>query len=154
MYIIRVVDGARIEAEFSGHVRAEEALRAASQAFALAEAANLDRAICNLRGVERGPEGLAEVGAAIAWRMGPTARVALVIAPGQHRLAQWFARRAGGPGAISAFHSITEAAAWLGMERPQPRLSSTELRHLRDLVRQSAPPPGEHARAVRRSGAA
>ncbi|GMV85964.1 MAG: hypothetical protein AMXMBFR80_18190 [Dehalococcoidia bacterium] len=154
MYVIRVVDGARVEAEFSGHVRAEEALRAISQAFALAEAGNLERAICDLRGVERGPEGLAVAAAAAACRMGPNTRVALVIVPARQRLARWFARRAGGPGAIAAFHSMPGAAEWLEMNRPRPRLSSTELRHLRDLAREMAAPRGERAGETRRSGAA
>lgn len=143
-----------MEAEFSGYVSTGEALRAASQAFALAEAGHLDRAICDLRGVERGPEGLQVVRAACAGRIPPGARVALVAGPAQRRLARWLARMGGRHGAVAEFPSREEAEEWLGQEQPRIRLSSTELRHLRELAGRPALPPLSRGEAARRSGAA
>jgi hypothetical protein len=154
MYVIRVIDGRRVEAEFSGYVSTGEALRAASQAFALVEAGKLDRAICDFRAVERGPEGLQVVRAACAGRIPPGARVALVVAPGQRRLVRWLARMAVGRGAVAGFSSGEEAAEWLAQDHPAARLSSTELRHRREMAWRTGLPPGGHVEAARRSGAA
>lgn len=154
MYGIRVVDGVRVEVVFWGWLSTEEALRAVSQAFALAEAGSLDHAICDLRGVDRGPESLPVVRAAVAWRMAPRARVALVVAPRQRRLARWFARQAAERGAIGDFLSMADAGAWLAPNHPKRRLSSTELRHLRELAGRGAPAVGDDSDASRRSGAA
>ena len=155
MYSIRAQHGELLDTEFSGRLTTTEALRAVSQSFALAEADGIRRAMCDVRGVERGPGNLLLVAAAFASRYQRGMRVALVSRPEQFGLVQRFARYTGGRAGVGAFVTPEAAADWLDSEDVAPRLSSTELRHLTDLARQwprRAVDPAEGQ--GRRSGAA
>lgn len=155
MYSIRAQHGILVEAELSGRLTTAEALRAASQAFALAEAEGIRRAVCDVRGVERGPGNLLLVAAIFASRYREDMRVALVSRPEQLAMVQRFARYTGGRAGVGAFVTPEAAADWLDSEAVAPRLSSTELRHLTDLARQWAPRAVDPvADKGRRSGAA
>ena len=80
MYAIRVqVEEGRLAVRASGQVGPEEALRAVSQAFALAEAGSITRATCDLSAVEGGSSGIVVLGAAFASRVQPSQQVAIVI---------------------------------------------------------------------------
>lgn len=155
MYTIRAQHGEMLDTELCGRLTTAEALRAVSQSFELAEAGGITRAVCDVRGVERGPGNLLLVAAAFASRYQRGMRVALVSRPEQFGLVQRFARYAGGRAGVGAFVTREAAADWLDSEDVAPRLSSTELRDLADLARQwrwrAVDPAGDQGR---RSGAA
>lgn len=155
MYSIRAQHRELLDTELSGRLTTTEALRAVSQSFALAEADGITRAVCDVRGVERGPGNLLLVAAAFASRYQRGMRVALVSRPEQFGLVQRFARYTGGRAGVGVFVTCEAAADWLDSEDVAPRLSSGELRHLRDLARQwSRMSPGLVEDEGRRSGAA
>lgn len=155
MYVIRARHGNVIEAELSGRLTTAETLRAVSQAFTLAEVDGITRAVCDTRGIERGPGNLLLVAAAFAARNRGEVRVALVSLPGQFALVQRFARYTGARAGVGVFTARETAIEWLNSREAPARLSSTELRHLTELARQwsraAAEPVDEQGR---RSGAA
>lgn len=132
MYQIRVrPDGSAIDVTFSERLPAEEVLRAISQAFALASAGNVTRALCDLRGVVSGPavEALAPIAASLRGRLFLDQRVALLCEAGQLALARRFARAARAGTELGVFTREEDARSWLAGAGRQ-RLSSTALRHL------------------------
>ena len=79
MYAIRVDAAAEmLRAEASGRVGTDQALRAISQAFALADAGVLARILCDVREVERGPH-LGTISAALSTRCRRGLRIALLV---------------------------------------------------------------------------
>lgn len=155
MYVIRARHGNLIEAELSGRLTTAETLRAVSQAFTLAEADGITRAVCDTRGIERGPGNLLLVAAAFAARNREGMRVALVSRQEQFALVQRFARYTGARAGVGVFTMLETATSWLTSREAPPRLSVTELRHFTELARQwsriAAEPVEEQGR---RSGAA
>ena len=155
MYVIRARHGNLIEAEFSGRLTTAETLRAVSQAFTLAEADGITRAMCDTRGVERGPGNLLLVAAAFAARNRIEVRVALGSRPEQFALGQRFARYTGARTGVGVFTTRETATAWLNSGEAPARPSSTELRHRTERARQwSRADAGPVEEQGRRSGAA
>lgn len=136
MYVIRARHGNLLEAELSGRLTTPEVLRAVSQAFTLAEADAVTRAVCDVRGVERGPGNLLLVAAALSSRYQEGMRIAIVSLPEQVALAQRFARYSGRRDGLGTFTTLEAATRWLDSGEAPPRLSSTEQRHLTELARQ------------------
>lgn len=137
MYTMRVDAERRLlSVECRGRLTTEEALRAVSQAFTLAEAGNIRGVICDLAGVHRGPGGLLIVAAAFASRFQPSMRVAFVGSGARLDIARRFIRFSGVRNGLRAFGEAGEASAWLNpvLRRPKPRLSTTELRHAQEMV--------------------
>lgn len=160
MYSIRVdPQHERLVLVFSDGLNTNEALRAVSQGFALAEAGGLTDILCDLRDVVRGPSNLLVVAASLASHFSEGTRIALVVGEEQVRLVQRFVRFSGVARGINAFLEPAQAEAWLSMptRRHQAVLSTTGQRHLRDLVRAQAETetattvPGQ-IRALRRTG--
>ncbi len=154
MYSIRASTPGSLTLTFSEHVSTEEALRAVSQAFALADAGTIPKAICDITTVERGPTGSLVIAAALASRMRSGIRIAFVTTAGQRRYIRRIARFSGIREGLGLFHSVDEASDWLREERASTRkMSSTELRHYRELTRPRNA-PGESPAPARRRGAA
>lgn len=133
MYQIRVRPGSdALEATFSEELTARESLRAISQAFALANAGAVARALCDIRGVSSGPpvEALAPIAASLRARLGTGQRVALLCWPAQLALVRRFARAASGGCEVGVFTRDEDARQWLESAAGQ-RLSTTAMRHLR-----------------------
>ncbi|MGE3073577.1 MAG: hypothetical protein AB7N24_05745 [Dehalococcoidia bacterium] len=136
MYSIRVqADVEVLEAVFTGSVSTEEALRAVSQAFVLAEAGNLSRAICDLREVEDGlPHGsLSVIAASFTARLNSGQRIAMLCTSEQLPVARRFARFARIGEELGVFTRAADAEAWIESER-SARLSETMLRHMRAIM--------------------
>lgn len=131
---------ARITIELSGRVTTAEALRAVSQAAAMARADDLDRFLCDLRGVERGPGGLIEVAAAMAVHYRPGMRIAFVTGDRQGAIVRRLIRLAGSPTGMHVAGTRQSATRWLQSRR----------------ARRAAPPPAkpEAATATRAESAA
>ncbi|GAB4323270.1 MAG: hypothetical protein Kow0010_04560 [Dehalococcoidia bacterium] len=108
---------ARITIELSGRVSTAEALRATSQAAAMARADDLDRFLCDLRAVERGPGGLVEVAAAIAVHLRPGMRVAFVACDRQRPVVRRLVRFCGSPMAMYVAETRQAATRWLQSRR-------------------------------------
>ncbi|MGB4862342.1 MAG: hypothetical protein WBO97_07780 [Tepidiformaceae bacterium] len=141
MYAIRVrVDGNVLEAAFSGLVTTEEALRAVSQAFVLAEAANISRAVCDLRGVDEGlsPGSISIIAASFSARFHPGQRIAILCTPAQLPVARRFARFAQIGEGFGVFTREADAETWL-QRAPSHRISETMLRHMRAIVQDEPP---------------
>ncbi len=140
MYALRVrADVEVLEAEFSGTVTTEEALRAVSQAFILAEASNVTRAICDLREVENGLAhgSLSVIAAGFTARLRAGLRIAVVCTPAQLPVARRFARFAKIGEELGVFTRATDARAWIASS-PNGRISETLLRHMRAIVEDAA----------------
>lgn len=139
MYSIRVnADTNQLLVALSGRLSTNEALRAVSQAFTLAEAGNILAISCDTTQLRRGPAGVVLVGTALAARYRPGMRIAF-IGEGLHRaFAERVARFSGiAATGISAFESTADARAWLApVLQRTPRLSGTELRHVESLTRE------------------
>ena len=132
MYAIRV-DAAEdmLRAEASGRVGTDQALRAISQAFALADAGVLARVLCDAREVERGPH-LGTISAALRTRCRGGLRIALLVRSEQRPFAERLIHLAGAPRGLRAFESMAGASAWLA---PQTAgYASPERRHLEGLA--------------------
>lgn len=126
MYTIVVDRGhARIAIEAGGRLTTAEALRAVSQAFALARADDLTRFLCDLRCVERGPGGLAEIAAAIAVHYRPGMRIAFIAAERQAPLVNRLRRFSGSPDGILVTASRQAATRWLHARRPRRSAPAT-----------------------------
>ena len=132
MCAIRVDAAAEmLRAEASGRVGTDQALRAISQAFALADAGVLARILCDARAIERGPH-LGTIGAALSTRCRRGLRVALLVRSEQRSSAERLIRLAGAPLGLRAFESMAGASAWLA---PQTAgYASPERRHLEGLA--------------------
>ncbi|MGE0599198.1 MAG: hypothetical protein AB7J35_07865 [Dehalococcoidia bacterium] len=136
MYSIRVrADVEVLEAVFTASVTTEEALRAVSQAFVLAEAGNISRAICDLREVEDGlPHGsLSVIAASFTSRLSAGQRIAMLCTPEQLPVARRFARFARIGEELGVFTRAADADAWIE-SAPSTRLSETMLRHMRAIL--------------------
>lgn len=130
MYAIRAraLDGV-VEARFSGHVAPEEALRAVSQAFALAEAGEIHRGLCDLRQVSHRAGNTIVLGAAFASRFTQEHRVALICDRRQLSLCRRLTRLAGYGERLGVFTREVDAEAWVAsVQRIAP--SETALRHV------------------------
>lgn len=132
MYAIRVDDERKLlRVELSSRVTTDEALRAVSQAYTLAEAGGIRAVLCDLSALRRGPGSLIVVAAALAGGYREGLRVALVGARDRSRMLDRLVRFSGiGPG-IDAFATIEDAGAWL---RPVLR----EVRPTRRSLREEA----------------
>jgi hypothetical protein len=148
MYAIRTgADDGVLGAEFSGRVSTAEALRAVSQAFALAEAGHLTRAVCDIRGIEAGPDpsSLEVIATSVSSHLAGGRRIALLCTIRQLRLARKFARLTGAREEIGLFTRPVDAEAWLS-GRPVRRLSRTALRHMEAPALPAEPPPAGERR--------
>lgn len=144
MYVIRVRPGGEmLEAVFEGPMPIEEALRAVSQGFALAEAGKIGRALVELSGPDGGPESVLPLAAAFRMRLGPDQRVALLCAAEQLPGARRFARLTGVRDGLGIFTRAEDAEEWLA-GRTEQRLSHTALRHLGAFEHEA--PSGDSAR--------
>ena len=137
MYAIRV-DASRhiLNIELSGRLTTAEALRAVSQAFALAEASSLRGAICDTRELRRGPGGLLLVAAAIAFGTQPGMRIAFLSRAPQEALLERLIRYSGSPTGLQVVETLAEADAYVEpvFRRNGPHFGSTELRHAEELL--------------------
>ena len=130
MYAIRVhVEEGWLEVTASGLVGPEEALRAVSQAFALAEAGRITRAACDLTAVEGGASAIVVLGAAFASRFQPSQQVAIVCVQRQLALCRRLARLSGFGDNVGLFTREQDATSWLDTSRRPRGLSSTARRH-------------------------
>ena len=137
MYAIRV-DATRhlLNIDLSGRVTTPEALRAVSQAFALAEASALVAVVCDARKVRRGPGGLLAVAATISLRLPPGMRIALLGMPEQERFVERLISYTGSATGLQFMESETEAASYLEpvLRNRSVSIRSTELRHAEELL--------------------
>lgn len=136
MYAIRVgAEGEVLEAVFSGSVPPGEVLRAVSQAFVLAEAVGIRRAICDTRDIETGltRTNLSLLAAGFSGRVSVGQRVAVLCTPEQLRFTRRFARLARIGEEFGVFTRPTDAEEWLARV-PQRHPSETMLRHMKALV--------------------
>lgn len=132
MYQIRVhTNSAMLDVSFSGAVSTEEALRAISQGFALAEASSIQRAMCDLRDVTAGLslDSFSLVAATFVTRLSAAQRIAVICTAGQVAPARHFARVARAGEELGVFTRPDDAEAWLAGV-PSQRLSRTALHHL------------------------
>jgi hypothetical protein len=156
MYAIRV-DASRhiLNIDLSDRLTTAEALRAVSQAFALADASALPAAICDIRNLRRGPGGLLVVAAAISFRLQPGMRIALVGTAGQEPLVERVIRYTGLTTALQFVESPMEAEAFVEplLRRGSALLGSTELRHAEELLVAHQPKSSAQAARPRRASA-
>lgn len=137
MYVIRVWDEEEVlGVSMSGHVGLEEALRAVSQSFALAEAGGLDRCVCDLRELTPGVGTLVILGTGLSAHLGSRQRVALVCNTKQISACRRLARVGGFDDRLGIFSREADAIAWLELER-QYRLGETALRHFQTRAPQA-----------------
>jgi len=131
MYAIRVRErGDVLEVVFSGEVTTSETLRAVDQAFALAEAGEITRAICDLRNVAAGPmPSISIIAVSFATRLSPGQRVAITCSESQLAHTRQFARFARIGEELGVFTRTDDAEAWLEAG-PTRRLSRTAMHHL------------------------
>jgi hypothetical protein len=144
MYSIRVdSQHERLLLAFSDGLNTNEALRAVSQGFAMAEAGRLTDVLCDLTGITRGPSNLLVVAASFASHYNEGTRIALVVSQEQVRWVQRFVRFSGIRQGVNAFLETAQAEAWLSMpaRRQQAVLSTTGQRHLREMTRAAAEAP-------------
>lgn len=137
MYAIRV-DATRhiLNIDLSGRVTTPEALRAASHAFALAEASALTAVVCDVRNVRRGPGGLLAVAATISLRLPPGMRIALLGMAEQEPFVERLISYTGSATGLQFMESETEAASYLEpvLRNRSVSIGSTELRHAEELL--------------------
>lgn len=132
MYAIRDT-GKTLQVTFSGPVSTEEALRAVSQAFALADAGSLSAATCDLREITRGPGSAILVAAALGSRFRSGMRVGFIISSGQLPLVRRIARFSRIPEGLGVFESFERAESWVTASSSSP--SSASRRHIEELSR-------------------
>ncbi len=138
MYSIRVEpETNQLLVILTGRVSTAEALRAASQAFTLADAGRISAITCDTTSLRRGPGGLLLVATALAAGYRDGMRIALIGEGTRRRLGERFVRYSRIPAeGIATFENDAEARAWLApVLRRAPRLSGTELRHVEALTR-------------------
>lgn len=118
MYLMRVdASGELLRIECSGDVTTAEAVRAVSQAAALAEAGNIWAMAADLTRVERGPAGAMVLAAAMAAAHREGLRVAWIAGPAGRATIERVTRFAGLKHACRIFDSEPAAATWLGVAR-------------------------------------
>lgn len=131
MYAIRVwADEAVVEVVVSGLVDPEEGLRAVSQAFALAEAGRISRALCDLTGAGRDASSITILGAGLAARLTPPQRVAVVCTEAQLAFCRRLVHRSGFGENLGIFTREGDARAWLTSPVSHGRLAGPARRHL------------------------
>lgn len=124
MYLMRVDSrAALLRIECSGEVVAAEALRAVSQAAALAEAGNIWALAVDVSQVERWPTSGRVVAAAMAGVHRDGLRVAWITPAAGCATVERLARLAGLQDAFRTFDSEAAAAAWLDVARERVALS-------------------------------
>lgn len=136
MYAIRASDESDLlEAVFSGSASLDEILRAVSQAFSLAEAGGIVRAICDVRDIEAGltQSSLPLIAAAFTVRFSAGQRVAVLCTPEQLPFTRRFARFARIGEELGVFTRRSDAEEWLARTPPR-RLSETVLRHMMSIT--------------------
>ncbi len=141
MYTIHV-DSRRalLQVELSGRLTTGEALRALSQAMALAEATPVRGALVDLSEVDRGPGGLLMLAAVFSARYRPPLRVAFVGRPAQAPLVVRFINFTGRQLNLGFFGPADQPEEWvleapaLPGRPPRKRLSGTAERHARTLL--------------------
>lgn len=146
MYVIRATAG-QVEVVFSSRVPLSEALRAVSQASAMAEAGDAQRVLCDLRAIELGPTGTDVLAAALASHDLAGWRLALVCSERQRGPAVRFARRTGVREELGVFTREDDARAWLDAA-VRTSVSTTMRRHF------GCPASGESPAAARERGVA
>ena len=131
VYILRDdADTQTLRIQLSGDVTTAEAARAASQAFSLAEAGSRSRVVCDLTGVNRGPDELEAVAALFPNRRLPF-RIAFVGRANQLLVAVRLAEMGRFELSSGAFSNVADADAWLDhspSEKPAV-VSETVRRH-------------------------
>ncbi len=150
MYAIRVdTSHGLLQIELSGRLVTSEALRAMSQAFAIAEAGSLTTAICDVRNLHRGPAGSMVVAAALAVRFQPRLRLAFVAHESQTRFLGRVLRFSGIREGIRVFGQRDVAETWLlPSVRAARRTSSTERRHAEQILGRTAEPDAGEVAAL------
>ena len=129
MYLIRSLpEPPMILVEMGATVPTEEALRAISQAAALASAGDIYGAVCDIRDVEQAPDALLPVAAALATAITPPRRLALVTTANQLSLMRRLTRVAGITTATAFFEDETQAREWL-LRASRQVISPTALLH-------------------------
>jgi hypothetical protein len=140
MYTIRVTPEGRLQVEASGRLGTAEALRMASQGFALAEAGGITDLLVDVRGVERGPGQWLVLGAVISSRLTGPMRLAVVAGPGQEAVVRRILRYSGLRSRATVVMTEAEALRWfagrfpgrqagpagLGAAEPGPSATGTE----------------------------
>ncbi len=137
MYIMRVDPARRLlSVEMRGRLTTEEALRAVSQGFTLAEASRIRGIYCDVERLNRGPGGMLVVSAALASRFVSGMRMAFVGTSPQMDVARRLIRFSGVRGGLATFDTEAEAEEWLAPALAQPgrRLTGTALRHAETLL--------------------
>ena len=141
MYTIRE-DGEKklLIIEVSGGMRTEEALRAISQSFTLAEASGIRAIRCDIRDLTKGPAGLLMLAASVALRHQPGMRVAVVGTERQLRIASRLATFSGLRDGMKAFDADHDAEGWLrpALAPVVGLIPSTTRRHAEALLGISA----------------
>jgi len=112
MYTIRVTPEGRLHAAASGRLSTAEALRLASQGFALADAGAITDLVVDVRGVERGPGQWVVLGAVVASRMDGPMRLAVVAGPAQEPVVRRILRYAGLRNRAAVVTTEEEALRW------------------------------------------
>lgn len=149
MYVIRATpESTVIEARLSGVVDTSEALRAVSQAFALADAGGLARILVDIVELTANFDPVV-VATSLAIRLESAVRIALICTEEHLPGAREFAKLARGGGNFGVFTRSEDAEAWL-VSTPGHRLSGAA------AVRPAsgAQPRNGRTTGERRSGAA
>ncbi len=136
MYAIRVDSGqGLLRVEISGKLVTDEALRALSQAFTLAEASDLKAAFCDLRELGRGPAGTMLLAASLAVRFQTGFRIAFVARSEQLPFLARLVRASGIRRGVRSFTVESEGLAWLlAPARAARTPSSTVGRHAQHVL--------------------
>jgi hypothetical protein len=125
-----------LSVDVRGRLTTEEALRAVSQGFTLAEASRIRGIFCDLSGLNRGPGGMLIVSAALASRFHPDMRMAFIGNSAQLNVARRLIRFSGVRSGLATFDTVAEADEWLApaLAQPKRRLTGTALRHAERLL--------------------
>ncbi len=141
MYTIRE-DGVKklLILEVSGGMRTEEALRAISQSFTLAEASGIRAIRCDILNLTKGPAGLLMLAASVALRHQTGMRVAIMGTERQLKIATRLTTFSGLRDGMKAFDSNLEADTWLrpALASSVAKISSTARRHAEAMLGMTA----------------
>lgn len=132
MYAIRVRTGEPwVDVVVSEQVAPEEALRAISHAYALAEASQLTRALCDFTALTRPvAPSMVVLGAAFAARFAAEQRVAVLCAPAHLSFCRRLARLSGFGENFGLFTREADARNWLEANATAAYVPETTRRHL------------------------
>jgi hypothetical protein len=119
-----------------GRVTTDEALRAISQAFTLAEASHIQAISCDISGLTKGPARLLVLAASVTLRYQPGMRIALTGTTRQLGIATRLAKFSGLREGMQAFDLRLDADNWLrpALVQAGTKLSSTARRHAETLL--------------------